>query len=317
MTEKTPSGRRLSSATITLGAAGLLAVAAVAIAVTRSDETADLPPAGNGQAATAEAPAPSMGDAIATLNQQLREDPDNHQNWYLLGLAYRDGGNFADAERAFRRAMELAPRNADYTSYVGEMLLLQSGNNAPPPEAEQLFRRSLELAPGNPAARFYLATLKDSRGDHQGAVNDLLALINEAPAGAPWEPQVRDSVTAIAREHNINIEGRLPAPRAAPPSTATAGIPGPTREQMDAARGIPPSQQDEMVRGMVEGLANRLRQNPRDADGWIRLMRSRMVLNDRTKATEALNAGLAAFQGDAATQRRLRTAAEELGVPTG
>ena len=40
-----------------------------------------------------------------------------------------------------------------------------------------------------------------------------------------------------------------------------------------------------------------------------------MVLNDRPKATEALNGGLAAFQDDAATQRRLRTAAEELGVP--
>ena len=70
-----------------------------------------------------------------------------------------------------------------------------------------------------------------------------------------------------------------------------------------------------MVRGMVDRLANRLRQNPRNADGWIQLMRSRMVLNDRQGAGEALRSALAAFQDDQATQRRLRTSAGELGVP--
>jgi cytochrome c-type biogenesis protein CcmH len=84
---------------------------------------------------------------------------------------------------------------------------------------------------------------------------------------------------------------------------------------MEAAKGIPPSEQDAMVRAMVDRLANRLRQNPRNAEGWIQLMRSRMVLNDPNAAREALRSGLAAFQGDAAAQARLRTAAGELGVP--
>jgi len=69
-----------------------------------------------------------------------------------------------------------------------------------------------------------------------------------------------------------------------------------------------------MVRAMVDGLAARLRQNPRDADGWIRLMRSRMVLNDPAAARAALRSGLAAFAGDAAVQARLRDAARELGI---
>jgi cytochrome c-type biogenesis protein CcmH len=70
-----------------------------------------------------------------------------------------------------------------------------------------------------------------------------------------------------------------------------------------------------MVQNMVDRLANRLRQNPRDADGWIRLMRSRMVLGERDAAGAALRSSLAAFNGDAATQGQLRTAARELGVP--
>lgn len=256
-----------------------------------------------------------MEEMITGLQERLRQDPDNHEGWFLLGMSYREGRHFAEAEQAFRRAMELAPQNADYTAYLGEALLLRGGD-APPPEAERLFRRALELQPGNPQARYYLATLRDHGGDHQGALDELIALLREAPADAPWEAQVREAATAIAAQNQIDISNRLP-PQRAPQANATAAIPGPTREQMEAARTIPPSQQDAMVQGMVERLAARLRQNPRDAEGWIRLMRSRMVLNDPQAASEALRSGLAAFNGDAATQQRLRTAARDLGVPTG
>jgi cytochrome c-type biogenesis protein CcmH len=311
MADQPSSARRISPATIALAVAAILAIAAIGIAIFRSGETADPTPANN--TAAAQAPG-SVEDMIAGLRERLRQDPDNHEGWFLLGLSYRDTGNFAEAERAFRRAMELAPRNADYVAYLGETLLLRGGDN-PPPEAEQLFRRALELQAGNPQARYYLATMKDVRGDHQGAVDDLITLLRDAPADAPWEAQVRQAVTTIARTNNINIEGRLPPARTPPASTATAAIPGPSREQMDAARAIPPGQQDEMVKGMVDRLAARLQQNPRDEQGWVRLMRSRMVLNDRPGATDALRRSLAAFQGDAAVQTRLRNAATELGVP--
>jgi cytochrome c-type biogenesis protein CcmH len=292
--------RRIAPATIALVLAALLALAALVIKLSQSDEPAPVPTAD---------PAAAQ-PMIASLREGLRADPDNDRNWFLLGLTYRGGERFAEAAQAFRRAAELSPRNADYAAYLGEALILGS-DGAPPPEAERLFRRALELQPGNPQARYYLATLRDLRGDHRGALDDLLALLREAPAGAPWEPQVREAVTAIAAQHRIDLAGRLP-PR--PASTATAAIPGPTPAQMEAARAIPPGQQDQMVRSMVDGLAARLRQNPRDAGGWIRLMRSRMVLNDPAAARAALSAGLGAFQGDAATQTRLRTAARELGI---
>lgn len=303
--------RRISSATIALGAAALLAATAIGIAVFSSDERSEEPAAAN---TAAPEPAPSLDASIAQLRERLRADPDNHGQWYLLGLALRDEGNFPEAQQAFRRAMELDPRNPDYTAYLGEMLLL-TGGDTPPPEAERLFRRVIELQPGNPQARYYLATLKDMRGDHRAAVDELIALLREAPAGAPWEPQVREAAVRIASQNNIDLGDRLPPPRQAPPSTATAAIPGPTREQMEAAKGIPPSQQDAMVQAMVDRLANRLRQNPRNAEGWIQLMRSRMVLNDPNAAREALRSALAAFEGDAGTQARLRTAASELNVP--
>ena len=141
--------------------------------------------------------------------------------------------------------------------------------------------RALELQPAT-ASRFYLATLKDSSGDQQAAVDELLQLLRDAPPGAPWEPQVRQAVTAIAAENRIDIADRLPPPQPAP-AAATAAIPGPTREQIEAARGIPPSQQDAMVQGMVDRLATppapesarRRRLDPADAlaDGAQRARR--------------------------------------------
>ncbi|MFL6862522.1 MAG: tetratricopeptide repeat protein, partial [Allosphingosinicella sp.] len=313
--------RRISPATIALVLAGLLAISAVAVAAYRAGQNSAGPP---GEAGAANAMASAQGggvdDMVNSLRERLRQDPDNDRAWFLLGLAYRNAGDFEQAEQAFHRAGELQPRNADYVAYLGETVLLKGGAAHPPPEAATLFRRALQLDAGNAQARYYLATLKDAGGDHRGAIDDLIVLLRSAPADAPWAAQVREAVVAIARENHVDLAGRLPPAPTAPPgapqaSTATAAIPGPSPEQMQAANAIPPSQQDQMVRAMVDGLAARLRQNPRDADGWIRLMRSRMVLHDAPAAQQALRSGLAAFANDAATQNRLREAAGQLGIP--
>ena len=312
MAESSTPSRRPSGATVALALAGLLAITAAGIAISRPDEAAAPADPHSNLAAGETAGTPEQ--MIAGLRERLRQDPDNHEGWFLIGLAYRGSGRFAEAEQAFRRASELAPQNVDYAAYLGEALLLRGGDS-PSPEAERLFRRVLELEPGNPQARYYLATLKDLGGDHRGAIDDLIVLLRDAPPDAPWEPQVREAVTAIAGEHGVDIAGRLPPPRPASTSTATAAIPGPSRQDLEAAKGIPPSEQSAMAQRMVEGLADRLRQNPRDERGWIMLMRSRMVLNDPAAAQAALRSGLAAFQGDSAAQARLRTAARELAVP--
>lgn len=354
MAETKTRSRRPGAATIALGAAGLIALAAVGYAVLRPDES--------GTAAPAPAAAAGGGGTLqqiaGRLEEQLRRNPDdaagwrnlgqtwfalageaqsdpaveqalqraaaayrraaelepaNAENWFGFGLAARALQNFAEAERAFRRAAQAAPDNPDHKAYAAEMMLLQA-RGTPPPEAEALLRQALAQDRTHPQARYYLATIRDRRGDHRGAVDELVALLGEAPADAPWAAQVRRALEGIARENGIDLAGRLPEPRR---STATAAIPGPTAEQIEAARAIPPSRQNEMARGMVERLAARLRADPRDADGWIMLMRSRMILNEPGAAAAALRSGLAAFAGDEAAQRRLRTAAEELGVPTG
>jgi cytochrome c-type biogenesis protein CcmH len=322
-----PAPRRIQPATIALAVAALIAIGVLVYSIAfrgggalAADANASA--TANGMAA---GPVPSVEELVAGLVEQVRRNPDDHESWFRLGMTYRGMENFPQAVAAFRRSMELQPANADYRGYLGEALLIQASraNQPPPPESEQLFRRALELQPGHPQSRFYLATIKDVRGDHRGAVDDLIALLRDAPAGEMWPQQVRNAVQAIAQANNIDIANRLPAAPAAPApgapgqSVATAAIPGPTPDQMRAAGGMTPTQQSAAGRGMVERLSARLRQNPRDATGWIMLMRSRMVLNEPHLAQEALRNGLAAFPNDTAAQNQLRQAARELGISGG
>jgi cytochrome c-type biogenesis protein CcmH len=48
-----------------------------------------------------------------------------------------------------------------------------------------------------------------------------------------------------------------------------------------------------MIRSMVDRLAERLKDNPDDAEGWVRLGRAREVLNDKPAAIEAYTKALA------------------------
>jgi cytochrome c-type biogenesis protein CcmH len=69
-----------------------------------------------------------------------------------------------------------------------------------------------------------------------------------------------------------------------------------------------------MIRGMVDGLQARLEKSPRDADGWIKLIRSRKVLGEEDAAKSALAKAVAAFTDDPGEQTRISAAAKELGI---
>jgi cytochrome c-type biogenesis protein CcmH len=59
-----------------------------------------------------------------------------------------------------------------------------------------------------------------------------------------------------------------------------------------------PAQQEDMIRSMVDGLAARLDSSPRDVEGWVKLLRSRVVLGERDLATKALGRALDVFASE-------------------
>jgi cytochrome c-type biogenesis protein CcmH len=298
--------------------AGLIAIAAVVLAPSAQEES---PAAGN-----ASQPVGDVASMVTGLEQKLQANPQDFKGWVTLGWSYYGLGRYADAARAYARATKLDATNADIWSALGEAQVL-SGPGGVTPAAEASFGKALSIDPSDHRARYFLAVKKDQDGDHKGAIDDWIALLKDSPAGAPWEAPVRDLIARVSANHKIDVAGRVPPPSApaqtaptaptapmAGDSVATDGIPGPNAADMKAATGMTPSQQDEMARGMVDRLAARLVENPKDADRWIMLMRARMVLNDPAGAQDALAKAKAAFKGDNPQIARFNTAAKTLGV---
>ncbi len=71
-----------------------------------------------------------------------------------------------------------------------------------------------------------------------------------------------------------------------------------------------------MVRGMVEGLAQRLAEKGGTPEEWARLVRSYGVLGERPRAEEILAQARTALGNDAAKLAPVEEAAREVGVGT-
>ena len=250
---------------------------------------------------------------IAELETQMKQHPDNAEGWRMLGWSYLQTGRNAEAAVAYGKAVALDPTNNEYLSAQGESTVLAADGQVTP-AAEALFKRAVAAEPGDPRARYYLAVAKDQRGDQAGAMDDWIALINSAPPGAPWAAEVRTFVEKVAADRKIDISARLSA-AAGPAAPAAGPQPGPTPEQMAAAQTMSAGDRNAMVEGMVNGLAEKLKANPRDRAGWERLIRARMVLGQADQAAAAYRDATRAFAGSPADQQALRQTAAQLGVP--
>ena len=294
-----------------LGAASLLLLGAVGFAITRGNQHAA--PAAAGVTA---APA---GNGIAALEARVAANPDDVDAWTRLGEARFDQENYAGAAQAYAKASTIAPGVAGIWSALGEAQVMASPTAGPamPAAALAAFRRAHSLDTTDPRARYFLAVKKDIDNDHQGAITDWFGLLADTPPGAPWEADLRRTIEQVGQRHGIAVGPRLAAvrQRAIAPSqlpVVAQAIPGPTRDQMQAAAALPKGQQDMMVQTMVDSLAAKLRDDPRQPDRWLMLMRSRMTLGQAAQAGQALQSAIAANPADAA---RLRAQARLLGVP--
>jgi len=312
-------GVSLRFARIALILAAVIAMAAVVIAIVRSRTSGEsaLPGAPVSPSPTV----PDIASMIGGLEKKMADHPDDPKGWILLGQAYYHVGRYKDAVAAYSKAAALEPANATTWSALGEVQLL-SGRGGVTPEAEASFRKALALDAKDFRARYFIAVKKNDSGDHRQAVDDLIAILQESPADAPWTEPVRELTMRLAKQYDIDISGRIPRPPAAAASAsgpsggsvATGAIPGPSASDLKAATAMTPAEQDAMARSMVDRLAARLRDNPRDADRWIMLMRARMVLNDGAGAKAALIGAKAAFAGDRAQLARFDEAAAALGI---
>lgn len=156
-------------------------------------------------------------------------------------------------------------------------------------------------------SRYYLAIADLQAGRKKEGLAALKGLLADLPPNVPVRAAIEKQVAALS----AGVNGQSPAPSVASASGPSAEA---VRERMRAMRNASPQERMAMIRNMVEGLDARLKDNPNDLAGWLRLIRARKVLGETEKAKDALARARQAFSGDAEALRRIDSLAAQLGL---
>lgn len=227
----------------------------------------------------------NVAEAVARIEAHLAKNPQDGQGYEVLAPVYMRMGRFSDAVVAYRAALRLNGASAKRHADLGEAITL-SENGIVTPEAGEAFAQAYQLDPQAPRVRFYRALALEQDGKRDAALDAYRALMADTPADAPW------------RE---TLEGKI---------AILSGLP----ENGEAIANAPPPERLAAIRGMVEGLAERLEAQGGTADEWARLVRSFVVLGDMQRAKATLikaKSDLASKQVDSAP---LEAVAKELNV---
>ncbi|GJD61209.1 c-type cytochrome biogenesis protein CcmI [Methylobacterium frigidaeris] len=225
-----------------------------------------------------------LAAAVAQIEAHLAKAPEDGRGWTVLAPVYLRLGRTEDAIKAYENSLRILGEDAGRLADYGEALVAAS-DGVVSSKARDAFERALRQDARAVKPQFYFARAAEQDGDRDKARARYAALASAAPPEAPWLPMVRDS---LAR-----LDGTAPPP----PSKPAMG-----------------EEQRSMVRGMVEGLAQRLAAQGGTPEEWARLVRSYGVLGERPKAEETLAQARAALGSDAGKRAPVEEVAREMGL---
>jgi cytochrome c-type biogenesis protein CcmH len=126
-----------------------------------------------------------LGQLRARLSQAPPTAEATRQGWILLGNAERGRGREAAAVEAWETALALRFEGP----LAAELAELQIGRGAVEP-AQRLLARALAEAPREPRLRYLSGLAEAEAGRPANARSTWRALLEEAPADAPWRATV-------------------------------------------------------------------------------------------------------------------------------
>jgi cytochrome c-type biogenesis protein CcmH len=274
-------------------------------------------------AALAEARIHSTGGIVgeraqAALDRALELDPGNPRARFYRGLALVQRGEEERGLESWVELMRDSPADAPWLPTVRSQVVAL---------AQELGRDPATALP-EPAAPALAAPAgpdlpdPDLPGDAAGLqaeVERLSAALEQEPRD--WQGWIRLARALGALDQDAGAEAALArgaaqfagAPFVRQQFAAAAGelglqVPGltaargPTPQQMQEAAELSPADQEQMIRGMVDGLAARLERQPDDTEGWRMLARSWTVLGEAERAAAAY-ARLAALLPEGSVER--------------
>ncbi|MBZ9661422.1 c-type cytochrome biogenesis protein CcmI [Mesorhizobium sp. ESP-6-4] len=239
----------------------------------------------------------SVDELVARAEAHLAANPSDGKGWDVLAPIYLRLQRFPDAVTAYRNAIRLDGDSAVRQSGLGEAIASAAGGIVSA-DAQKAFEAALKLDPANAKANFYLAVGLAQEGKKADAVAAWQKMLGQLAPDSPWRSAVRQALAEAGE----------------PAVADAASANGPDAQQAEAAQQMSPQDRQAMIETMVAGLDDKLKQNPRDEEGWIRLIRSYVVLGKADQARDALGRAVAAFGADSEQAKKFTAFAASLGV---
>ncbi len=108
-------------------------------------------------------------DMTAKLAARLQQNPRDAEGWKMLGRAYRAMERFGEANDAYKKAVDLAPQDANLLADYAESLALAAGRSLAG-EPTRLLDRALKLDPRNTKVLTLSGSAAFERKDYQTAI---------------------------------------------------------------------------------------------------------------------------------------------------
>jgi cytochrome c-type biogenesis protein CcmH len=157
----------------------------------------------------------SLREGVVELQRALERDPQRADGWALLGRSQQALGNMAEANRAFARAVQLAPNEPELLVEAAQTRAQADPAKQFDDTALQWLRHAQRLAPGSERAGWLIGIAQRQRGQ-------------DAEAAATWEallPRLDPGAATALREQIASAREKAGLPAAAAPSAAATAAP--------------------------------------------------------------------------------------------
>jgi len=252
----------------------------------------------------AEEPSADFLALIERLREVVADRPNDIQGLGFLARNEAQLGNHTAAHVAQTRLIAAKGEDAtasDYAFLADLMVLAARGYVSS--DAVTALRQALALNPAQEEARFYLGLYYAQVDRPDAAFRTWEKLLRESPADASWVVPIRAQIEGLADRAGVRYT--------LPPEE---GWVQPSREQIEAAENMTPEDREEMIRGMVSGLLERLSRDGGPPEDWARAISALAVIGETSQADAIWDEARRTFADRPDAMRIIAVAAQEAGI---
>lgn len=239
----------------------------------------------------------SETELVARVERELQKRPSDARGWALIAPVYARAGELQKAQTAYRQALEFGEERADLVGELAEVIVAINEGLVVQSAAE-LFAREQLLNPDSLRPLAYRALRYEQNGSPREALDQWRGVAQHPAAQSTiWGPTANANIARLEKTLEQNDS-----------------LPGPSRDDIAAANELSADDRQAMIKGMVEGLAERLTDEGGSSVEWVRLIQSFMVLNRTDDAKAAVAEARIDLAGDEKGLSEIDHVANQLGL---